>query len=193
MQKVKSNLLTAGVCILIAFICIFGYVMLQNLCAEIFIRVGWEERRTFNLLAYGFWFAFIVHAILPPLYEEFIFRFLLCKGLGLTKLKKGWIVIISAVIFMLYHRSWSQVVYQLIMGIFFAWIFIKTNNLVWTIFIHFINNAFVITYTYIAADTGSAVFPLTPLNITLALVLAVISTVAVIFLIKKGIPHAKRQ
>lgn len=193
MQKVKSNLLTAGVCVLIAFICIFGYVMLQNVSAEIFIKLGWEQRLTVDLMAYGFWFAFIVYAVLPPLYEEFIFRFLVCKGLGLLKLKKWWIIIISAVIFMLYHRSWSQVVYQLIMGIFFAWIFIKTNNLGWTMLIHFINNAFVVTYTYITADTGDAVFPLTPLNITLALVLAVISTVAVTFLIKKGIPHAKRQ
>ena len=192
MQKVKSNLLTAGVCVLIAFICLFGYIMLQNLCTEIFIKIGWETRGTADIFAYGFWYALIMMAILPPLYEEFIFRFLVCKGLQLTKMKPVWIILISAVIFMLYHRSWSQTAYQLIMGIFFAWIFLKTNNLGWTILIHFINNAFVVTYTYIAG-AGSAVFQLTALNITLALALAVVSTVAVTFLIKKGIPHAERK
>lgn len=192
MQKVKSNLLTAGVCVLIAFICLFGYIMLQNLCAEIFIRLGWETRTTSNLFVYGFWFAFIMYAVLPPIYEELIFRLLLCKGLQLTKMKNVWVIIVSAVVFMLYHRSWSQTAYQLIMGIFFAWIFLKTNNIGWTMLIHFINNAFVVTYTYIA-DAGSAVFQLTALNITLALALAVVSTVAVTFLIKKGIPYAERK
>lgn len=192
MQKVKSNLLTAGVCVLIAFICLFGYIMLQNLCAEVFIKLGWQTRQTLNLFGNGFWVAFITMAVLPPIYEELIFRFLLCKGLRLIKLKDWWVIVISAVIFMLYHRSWSQTAYQLIMGIFFAWIFLKTNNLGWTMLIHFINNAFVITYTYIAG-TDSAVFQLTALNITLALVLAVASTVAVTFLIKKGIPYAERK
>lgn len=191
MSKVKSIFLSTGVCLTIAFICLFGYLYLQNMCAEIFIRVGWETRSNVDLFPHGFWLAFLLYAVLPPLYEELIFRWAVCKGLQWAKLKSWLIVGISAVIFMLYHWSWSQVAYQLLMGIFLAWIFLKTNNLLWTILIHFINNAFVVTYTYFAGS-GDAVFALTAGNIALAIGSAVVATGAVILLIKKGIPHATK-
>lgn len=191
MSKVKNNFLTAGSCVAIALICLFGFIMLQNLFAAIFINLGWETNSVVDLFPYGFWVAFIVYAILPPILEEIIFRLLICKGLQWLKLPTVWIVISSAVVFMLYHWSWSQVVYQLIMGIFFAWIFLRTNNILWTMLIHFINNAFIVTYTYFAGSSD-AVMALSAGNIILSVVLAAASTVAVTLLIKKGIPYAKK-
>lgn len=191
MSKVKRIFLTAGVCVTIAFLCLFGYLYLQNMCSEIFIRLRWETRSSVELFTYGFWVAFLVYAVLPPLLEELVFRFAVCKTLQWAKLKPWLIIGISAVLFMLYHWSWSQVVYQLIMGIFFAWIFLKTNNLVWTILIHFINNAFIVTYTYFAGS-GDAVFALTAGNIVLAIGTALFATAAVTLLIKKGIPYATK-
>ena len=191
MSKVKSIFLTFGVCVAIAFLCLFGYLYLQNMCAEIFIRIGWETRSDIDLFQRGFWLAFLLYAVVPPLLEELIFRFAVCKTLQWVKLKPWLIIGISAVLFMLYHWSWSQLVYQLIMGIFFAWIFLKTNNLLWTILIHFINNAFIVTYTYFAGS-GDAVFALSAGNIVLAIGSALVATAAVTLLIKKGIPYATK-
>ena len=86
MPKVKGYLRTTAVCIVIAFACLFGYLMFQNLCAEIFIRWGWETRRTTDLFTHGFFVAFLVVVILYPVIEELIFRMLSCKLLQLTKL-----------------------------------------------------------------------------------------------------------
>lgn len=191
MPKVKSNLRTAAVCIVIAFVCLFGYLMLQNLCAELAIRWGLETRTEIDIFKNGFWNVFLSAAILAPLLEELIFRLASCKLLQLTKMPAWAVIGGSAVIFMLYHQSYSQVAYQLLMGIWFAWIFLKTHQIGWTIFIHFINNAFILTYTYFAGS-GNGVFALNAWNIILSVGLAVVTTVAVTFLIKKGIPNYEK-
>lgn len=191
MPKVKNNLRTAAVCVIIAFVCLFGYLMLQNLCAELFIEWGWEKRTNVDYFENGFWMTLLVAAVLVPLFEEFVFRWLCCKLLQLTKLPLWSIVGISAVLFMLYHWSWSQTVYQLLMGIWLAWIFVKTQQIGWTMLVHFINNAFILTYTYFAG-TGNDVFDLNAWNVILSVGLAVVTTVAVTFLIKKGIPNYEK-
>ena len=191
MPKVKKILRTAAVCVVIAFICLFGYLMLQNLCAELVIRLGWETRGNTNLFERGFWPTFFVAGIMFPIIEELIFRLLICKLLKLTKLPDWAVILISAVIFMIYHCSWSQAVYQLLMGIWLAWIFLKTQNVSWTMLIHLINNIFVVTYTYLT-DTGDGVFNLTAWNIVLSVGLAIVTTVTVFFLIKKGIPNYEK-
>ena len=188
MLKVKNNLRTAVVCVVIALACLFGYIMLQNLCAELFIRWGWEVRRVTDLFKYGFWVTFLVVGILFPILEELFFRLLGCKLLKLTKMPDWAVIITTAILFMVYHGSWSQTVYQLLMGIWLAWIFIKTKNIGWTMLIHVINNTYIITYTYLAG-TGNDAFDLTAWNIILSVCLAIITTVAVFFLIKKGIPN----
>ena len=192
MSKVKNNLRTAAVCVAIAFVCLFGYLMLQNMCAEIFIRWGLETRSTdSDLFADGFWLTFLVGAVMVPLIEELIFRLACCKVLQALKMPIWAVIGISAVLFMVYHWSWSQTVYQLLMGIWFAWIFVKTRQIGWTVLIHFINNAFILTYTYLA-DTGNDIFHLNAGNVILSVGLAIVTTVAVIFLIQKGIPKYEK-
>lgn len=188
MPKVKSNFFrNFVVCIIIAFACLFGYLMLQNLCAELFIRWGWESRNTMdNFFADGFWLVFFIIAIVYPVLEELVFRMLACKLLQKCKLSQWYVIVISAVIFALYHGSWSQLVYQLLMGIWLAWIYLKTKNIGWTVLIHFINNAFIITYTYFTGS-GNEVFNANGWSIIGAVVSAVATTLVVILLIKKGI------
>lgn len=193
MLKVKSNFLrNFFVCVLIAFTCLFGYLMLQNLCAELVIAWGWEERTTTgSLFEDGFLSAFLVIAIIFPVLEELIFRLFVCKSLQKLRLNGWYVIVVSAVIFMLYHWSWSQVVYQLLMGIWLAWIYMKTHQIGWTVLIHFINNAFIITYTYLTG-TGNEVFNVNPWSVILSLGLAVATTVVVALLIKKGIPEYEK-
>ena len=191
MPKVKKYLRITAVCVVTAFVCLFGYLMLQNLCAELLIHWGIEARKNVDIFAYGFWNAFIAGAILAPLLEELIFRLLSCKLLQLAKLPDWAIILISATIFAVYHMSWSQLVYQFLMGVWLAWIYLKTRNVGWTMLIHLINNAFIITYTYFAG-AGEQAFSLNAGNIILSVVTAVATTVVVFFLIKKGIPNYEK-
>ena len=191
MTKVKSNLRTAAVCIVITFVCLFGYLLLQNLSVELFARWGFETNQNTNLFTNGFWVTFVSMALVVPLLEELVFRFLSCKLLQLTKMPIWGVITVSAVIFMLYHGSWSQVVYQFLMGLWFAWIYLKTHQIGWTMMMHVINNAFIVTYTYLTGNSNS-VFNLNALNVVLALGSAAIATVAVIYLIKKGIPNYEK-
>lgn len=192
MPKVKNNLRTALVCVVIAIICLFGYLMLQNFCVELFVYWGLETySASVNLFEHGFWLTFLTVAIVAPVLEELVFRLASCKLLALTKMPVWCVIFISALIFALYHGSWSQLIYQFVMGIWLAWIYIKTNQIGWTMLIHFINNAFIVTYTYFTG-TGYAGFNLQVGQIILALFLAVVTTVTVYVLIKKGIPNYEK-
>lgn len=191
MPKVKKYLRTAGICTVIAFGCLFGYLMLQNLSAALFINWGLETYQVVDLFPNGFWWSFFVLGVLTPVVEELVFRLLSCRLLKLTKLPDWAVVLISATIFAVYHWSWSQLVYQFLMGIWLAWIYLKTRQIGWTMLIHLINNVFVITYTYFTG-TGNDVFVINAGNILLSIGLAVVTTVGVFFLIKKGIPNYEK-
>ena len=192
MRKVKGNLQILFVCVVITFACLFGYLMLQNLCVELFVQWGWEVRVTENsLLEQNFWLAFLVTGIIVPVCEELFFRFAVCSSLKLTKIPDWTIILISAVIFMLFHGSWSQTIYQLLMGIWFAWIYLKTRKIGWTVLMHVINNTFIVAYTSIVGN-GSNVFELSVWNVILSVSLAVVTTILVTFLIKKGIPQYEK-
>ena len=191
MLKVKDNLRTLLFCVVITFGCLFGYLLLQNLSVELFVRLGWEARADSDLFANGFWLTFFVVGLIVPVCEELIFRFVICRLLKLTKMPEWWIIVLSAFVFMIYHTSWSQTIYQFLMGFWFAWIFLKTNKIGWTVLMHIINNVFILAYTSLVGNEVS-VFALTPWNITLSLGLAIITTIIVSLLIKKGIPKYEK-
>ena len=187
---------TILICIAIAFVCLFGMVMMQNMFVEMFIAWGWETRtdpveQWDTLFANGFFVTFLWAGIAIVLIEELIFRFGICKGLRHFKVKDWVIIAISSVLFMLWHWSFSQAIYQLIMGVILAVIYLRTDNILWVLLIHFINNAFIVTYTYLTGP-ATGTFSLTFGSITLAIAVAVVANVAVWFLIK-GLPNAKKR
>ena len=192
-MQIAKNIL---ICTAIAFICIFGLIMFQNVCVEVFIEWGWEtrpdaEKEWAALFKYGFLWSFVFVGIVTAILEELVFRWCTCQALlRWTKLKEFWIIIITAIVFMLWHMSFSQAIYQFIMGVVFAKIYLKTRNIWWTTLIHFINNAFIVTYLYITG-VQDEIFVLSFGNIALAVGLVAVSITAVAFLIK-GLPNGKK-
>lgn len=191
MPKVKDNLRTLLVCVIITFVCLFGYLLLQNLCVELFVQWGWEVYSEDDLFANGFWLTLFIVGLIVPVCEELIFRLVICRLLKFTKLPDYWIIVISAFVFMLYHCSWSQTIYQFLMGIWLAWIFLKTKKIGWTVLIHVINNTFIVAYTSLVGNE-TTVFDLTAWNIILSVGLAIVTTIVVSLLIKKGIPQYEK-
>ncbi|MDR0589861.1 MAG: CPBP family intramembrane metalloprotease [Spirochaetaceae bacterium] len=95
-----------------------------------------------------FIFAIIVMGIIPGFMEELFFRGLILDGLN-RNYSPGKAVIISALLFGIIHLNPWQFYGGFIIGLFSAWICIKTNSTLLSIYIHFFNNTlYTITVKY---------------------------------------------
>jgi len=133
--------------VFITALCICSFMLLQFA----FVALFKAQSQEIKINGWGQYFACVfAMAVLPAVIEELVFR-----GIILHNLKKyGAVVAVlaSALCFSLFHMNPAQLVYQFILGIVFAIVVLKTGNLVLAMLLHFLNNFFVITYTFI---TGS--------------------------------------
>ena len=84
------------------------------------------------------WFNLIFVSILAPIFEELFFRkFLIDRTI---KYGAKASIILSAVIFGLYHGNLNQFFYAFLMGGFFAYVYTKTGKITYTIALHMIVN-----------------------------------------------------
>ena len=84
--------------------------------------------------------AIISIAIIPGIFEELFFRKAL---IDLTsKYSKKFALIFSALLFGFVHMNLSQGLFTFIIGIVFGAIYLYTNDIKLTMFIHFVNNGF---------------------------------------------------
>ena len=86
-----------------------------------------------------FWSSFLVTAIFAPIFEEWMCRGVVLRGL-LTKMKPGWAIVISALFFALIHMNPWQALNAFIIGLIMGYVYYKTGSLLLTMLIHFINN-----------------------------------------------------
>lgn len=82
---------------------------------------------------------FIYCAIIPAFVEELLFRGTIAKSLLVYGKKTA--VVLSALLFALMHSNIEQLLYTFIAGLFLAWIYVETQNVIYPIILHFINNA----------------------------------------------------
>lgn len=75
-----------------------------------------------------------------PFFEEYIFRGIMLKGLSYNQ-PKGPALILSSILFGIMHLNLPQFVTATLGGLYIGWIFLKSENLGYCIFIHFIINA----------------------------------------------------
>lgn len=78
--------------------------------------------------------------ILAPIFEEITFRKIICDNL--LPFGKFTAVIVSGIGFGFYHGNFEQSFYASFVGIFFAYIYIKTGNVWYSIVLHMIINGF---------------------------------------------------
>ena len=88
----------------------------------------------------------IAGGILAPIVEEIVFRGVLVGGLLRMRLKPWVAIVLSALVFALFHGTYTQFVGTTIFGIICGWLYWRTKSLLPGILIHIINNstAFVI-------------------------------------------------
>lgn len=76
--------------------------------------------------------------ILAPILEELVFRKILCEKL--LPLGEGYAILISAAAFGLIHGNFYQFAYGFLLGALFAFIYVKTGKLRYSIILHAIIN-----------------------------------------------------
>lgn len=83
-------------------------------------------------------FNFVFMVVCAPIMEEFIFRKLLVDRT--VKYGEGVAVLLSGLMFGLFHGNLNQFAYAFSIGLFLAFIYVKTGRLIYTIAMHMIMN-----------------------------------------------------
>ena len=84
------------------------------------------------------WFNVTIISIIGPIIEEILFRkFLIDRTI---KYAAKVSIILSAVLFALFHGNLNQFFYVLLLGGFFAYVYIRTGNIIYPIILHCIVN-----------------------------------------------------
>ena len=85
------------------------------------------------------WSSFLVVAIFAPIFEEWMCRGMVLRGL-LTKMKPGWAIVVSALFFAVIHANPWQALNAFLIGLMMGYVYYKTGSLILTMVIHFVNN-----------------------------------------------------
>lgn len=80
------------------------------------------------------WISAIYMVLFAPVYEEYLFRKLICDRV--VKYGQGMTIMISGLMFGLFHSNFNQFFYAFTIGCFFAFIYVKTGRVIYTIILH---------------------------------------------------------
>lgn len=112
----------------------------MNILINLFPKFAMTYEAYSGLLSFdNIYLAILIVAILPAIFEELLFR-----GIIFNSFNKRYnllvAILVSAVIFGVYHMNIVQGIYAFIFGLFLAYSYHKTNSLFVPIIFHFINN-----------------------------------------------------
>ena len=145
MQKPKINKILLYS--LLAIVSFFALYPIVNLFEIFLINISVKQSGSLILNnTTSFIISIFSHAVLPAIFEELLFRGVIFSGL--KQKGKTFSIILSAIMFTLFHFSIHQTLYPLLIGILFACIMFKENNILYTIIAHFICNLLSIIHSY---------------------------------------------
>ena len=87
----------------------------------------------------GYIYSIFSRVLIPAICEELLFRGIIFKGLE-TK-SKTFAILISALMFSIFHMSKEQFIYPLLMGLLLGVIMAYENNIIYCIIVHIVNNS----------------------------------------------------
>jgi membrane protease YdiL (CAAX protease family) len=146
-NRVSASLWIAVIIFMIGFVIVSSE--LDN-AVNYFLPMPEMFRNIFDELIVNqlFIFAIIVMGIIPGFMEELFFRGLVLDGFSRNYSSRK-AIIISALLFGIIHLNPWQFYGGFIIGLFSAWICVKTNSILLSIYIHFFNNTlYTITVKY---------------------------------------------
>ena len=140
-----------------------------------------------------FWSSFLLAAIFAPIFEEWLCRGMVLRGL-LSKMKPGWAIVVSALFFALIHMNPWQALNAFIIGVIMGYIYYKTGSLWLTMLVHFVNNGTAVVLGQISGveDTTYWIEQMDRSTYVLVYVLGVAALVVCIWAFKR-IPLQQRR
>ena len=181
----KINIKALALCIIISLTTLLSFISFNNLFLMFLEKLGCDTQSSTGSYIENIWdllISLFVLAVMPAICEEVLFRGVCANGL---KEKGKWFsIIVSAVLFMIVHLGLSQSIYQVILGIIFAYVLYITKSLWYTIIMHFFNNAFVLIVTYFTKSNSQTPTFDTTWEYILPFIILFIGGVAVFFLLK---------
>lgn len=102
----------------------------------------WLKEMLEGLTQGNFWINFLMVSIFAPLFEEWLCRGMVLRGM-LGNGVKPWIaIILSALFFAIIHLNPWQAIPAFMIGCLFGYVYYKTGSLRLTMLMHFTNNSF---------------------------------------------------
>ena len=100
---------------------------------------------------------FLLNSIfIAPLVEEVVNRGIIFNGLR-RKYSDRWAILLSSFLFAFFHLNLQQGINAFIIGVIFAWVYIKTNSIYLCIALHAFNNFIVNPMYYIIGEDEKGV------------------------------------
>lgn len=171
---------------LIGAVSFFSLYPIVNCIDSMLVSWGLElSTIPYNLTMSNYFISLISLCLFPAVCEELLFRGLIMQGF--RRYGKWIAIIISSVMFSLFHMSIFQTIYPLLFGLFLGGIMYREENILYSITAHAINNFLSLTFSYLNI---SLVFNHWS-YILLAIILCAIWLSVILFLIKR-IPSVDR-
>ncbi|MCM1124700.1 MAG: CPBP family intramembrane metalloprotease [Eubacterium sp.] len=130
---------------MLAFLMAYALLMLGNIIGlGVTMGIGFlkgdpVDNSLVDIVGNGnIWISAIYIVILAPIFEEYLFRKIICDRV--VKYGQGMAIIMSGMMFGLFHGNFNQFFYATFIGCFFAFIYVKTGNVKYTIGLHMIVN-----------------------------------------------------
>lgn len=144
--KMDSNNFAPKGALICVILVILGTIAL-SFCADAITAIlppmpAWLEDVLKGMTQGTVWVNFICVSIYAPIFEEWLCRGMVLRGMLGNGVKPIKAIIISAVVFALIHANPWQAVPAFLLGLLFGYVYYKTGSLKLTMLMHFTNNTF---------------------------------------------------
>lgn len=144
----KPNTKKIFLYILIAIISFFALTPIVNCIDTLLIKLGIPLNTiSYELNTPAYIISIFSLVLFPAICEELLFRGLIFKGL--KENGKAFSILISSIMFSLYHMSFEQTLYPILIGMLLGVIMYNENNILYTIIVHAVNNFLSLTLSYL--------------------------------------------
>lgn len=151
----------------------------------------WFENAMSQIMDAPVWITLISVSIFAPLFEEWLCRGVILRGL-LQKTHPVSAILVSAVFFAVLHMNPWQALPAFILGALFGFIYYKTGSLKLTMLMHCVNNTFAVVFSKIPSlENAEGFADVMSTWAYVCIFIASIAFLAATFVVVRNIPFAK--
>jgi len=137
-------------------------------------------------------YALVLTTVLPAICEELLFRGIILKGL--LPYGKTFAIVMSSLMFALAHGSFSQFLYQFLVGLAIGTVVVMSKDIKIGMIMHFTNNLFATIYAIILQNSPNIKINAGYVTVALSIVIGTICLIAAsIYFIKFGLNQYKKE